>query len=96
MKIKCYCIYCPNHPLYSKRNEIDPPQLNEIWSEKAQKAAADVNCFKPDSGVFNEFDIEPSDLSYEEIAYSDGCGEWNISGQGYEIFGVCSNEKYEE
>ena len=49
MKIKCYCIYCPNHLLHSKRNEIDPPQLSEVWLESVQKPAADVNCFDPDS-----------------------------------------------
>ena len=99
MKTKCYCVYCPKHPLYEERYEIVFPRGYEpgnlIWGE-ADESGREVDCLKPGSEAFFELDIEPEDYEYPITAYGDGCSITGFQGEGFTVYATCMNERYED
>ena len=102
MKTKCYCVFCPKHPLFKRQAEFSGKRIAGWHSNMfmplsfAEEAGADVTCLDPKSDAFYELNIEPEDHEFKTTAYGDGGSETGFSGMGYEIDAYCGNETYEE
>jgi hypothetical protein len=102
MKTKCYCILCPRHPLYPKREEkikglVVGWELGKpIWKPEQIENGVEVDCLIPDSPAFDDFDVDVEDLDFKVTAYGDGQAITGVSGSGYEIYATCSNELEED
>jgi len=100
MKTKCYCVYCPKHPLFKRQAEFDKITgwHSNMFSPLNfdMTAGADVDCLDPKSDAFFELDIDPKSHEFETTAYGDGGSETGFSGMGYEVNAYCGNEEYQE
>lgn len=103
MKTKCYCIFCPKHPLFERQKEFLRDGQISGWHANCfsplnfrMDMGADVECLNPRSDAFYELNIDPEDCEFKTCAYGDGCSETGISGLGWEIDAYCGNEDYKE
>jgi len=100
MKTRCYCLYCPNHPLHSKQRDFKDILtgwwLGDFISSVYDEQGRLVNCLNPVSSAFSELNIDPDDYEFETTAYSDGVAVTGIEEEGFNIFANCKNETYEE
>ena len=100
MRTICYCVYCPKHPLFEKRNNLRPltgwSVGDVIYNEKYLKQGKEVDCLEPVSDAFSELDVDPKDHLFPITAYGDGVAFTGFDGRGYEITAQCENEEYEE
>jgi len=100
MKTKCYCVYCPMHPLFKRQSEF---KNVAGWHANmgmpfgfSSEAGAYVDCLKPESDAFFDLNIDPEDHEFKTTAYGDGNAVTGFEGAGYEISANCGNEKYQE
>lgn len=101
MKTRCYCVYCPHHPLFEKRAEIEfPVGWNPVdgvwWHPKYEQAGADVECLEPVSDAFSELNVDAEDLEFEKTAYDDGNAVTGYAESSYVLLAICGNEEYED
>jgi len=102
MKTICYCIFCPNHPLFERREEFSSKGKISGWRANTfmplgfvKEMGVKVDCLAPDSEAFDALDIDPEDIEWETCAYNDGCAETGYQGHGYDLYAYCENEEYE-
>lgn len=96
MKTMCYCIYCPRHPLFENRHNLDCPAgwtVGRAIYGKEALVGKEVNCLNPDSAAFDNFNLNPEDFEYEITAYGDGLSMTGCMEDGIEIWGYCKNER---
>lgn len=95
MKTRCHCLYCPKHPLHHKRDLIESPTgYSPTKFVLSSETGADVNCLRPVSDAFDEFDIDPSYEQFPVTAYGDGASMTGFERDGIVLYATCGNEKY--
>ena len=53
-----------------------------------------VNCLKPESRAFDEFDIDPELEEFPVTAYGDGASMTGFERDGITLYATCGNEGY--
>jgi hypothetical protein len=101
MHTKCYCIYCPKHPLHLKQKEFKNGALTgwsvDCWIDSDyEETASEVECLNPISAAFSELDIYPKDFEFPITAYGDGNAVTGVEGNGFNIYAICKDETYKE
>jgi len=100
MKTKCYCIFCPKHPLHHKQKEFKEVltgwDVGGFISSPYEEQGAIVHCLSPQSDAFYDLNKEPEDFEWKITAYGDGCAITGYEGIGYCIRATCGNEGYKE
>lgn len=96
MKTTCYCIYCSKHPIYDKEEKlvaatgIRGQSVPNNFRDHGKK----VECLTPLSNAFDELNLSPEELDWEQTAYADGGSYTEVDGRGYTIMAFCDNEDY--
>ena len=54
----------------------------------------EVNCLKPVSRAFDEFDIDPDSENFPVTAYGDGESMTGFERDGITLYATCGNEEY--
>jgi hypothetical protein len=97
MKTRCYCIYCPKHPLFNRRKEFSPLTgyaPGDYIDNRYEESGADVECLIPDSDAFLDYNIDPEDEEFEITAYADGFAQTGFVKTGIVLYAVCRSEGY--
>ena len=94
---ECHCLFCPKHPLHAKRRELKSPTG---WDPSkwvmSKETGAQVDCLRPDSVAFYEFDIDWRSEQFPVTAYGDGASMTGFERDGITLYGTCANEQYED
>lgn len=103
MKTKCYCIFCPKHPLFEKQKEYWNCGRIAGWHSNMpmpigfnSEVGMDVDCLNPESDAFYDLGIDSEDCEFKITAYGDGLAETGFLGDGFGIDAYCANETYKE
>jgi hypothetical protein len=95
MKTECHCLYCPKHPLHAERGKKQSPTgFDPTRFVMSSGTGVVVNCLKPISKAFDEFDIDPKLEKFPVTAYGDGASMTGFERDGITLYATCGNEKY--
>ena len=95
----CYCIYCPNHPLFEQRHKLGSPVTGfdptKFILNDYKHHGAFVDCLEPKSSAFHSpWNLDPDDFDYPVTAYGDGVSETGLYTAGLTLHASCGNETY--
>jgi hypothetical protein len=100
MKTKCYCVYCPKHPLHYdivRQDVLTGWSVGDfIWEEKHREQGREVVCLNPKSDFFEDYGIDADEFEFPITAYNDGISETGTEEAGFTIYAYCGNEEYED
>jgi len=96
VKTRCYCIYCPRHPLHEQQGSMKA--VSDFQPYKMifmAEGGADVDCLDPKSDAYESYDIDPSDEEYPYTAYGDENSVTGFTSNGITLYATCGNEGFE-
>ena len=101
MKIRCYCIGCPKHPLFGERDKhvswassLDPDYHGD---EAHKKTGKEVECFNPTSSKIETGRIDVDELLFNRsLHYVDGFAEVEAVWDGDTVYVRCRDEEYSD
>ena len=102
LKTDCYCIYCPNHPLFNQRHDLGQPVTGftaskMICQSKYDAHKREVDCLEPVCEAITDGIIDPLDYDFPTTAYGDGISQTGFDQVGgLSLFAYCGNERYEQ
>jgi hypothetical protein len=99
MKIKCFAVGCPKHPLFSKRKDLEwwagssDPEF--YGNDNQKKTGKTVNCFEPTNHKISEGRLDVDELKFSEsYHYYDGFGMTIADWEGDDISVYCEREEF--